>query len=140
MDFQPTLVKKWRYRGYTCFIVYFMGHFCAYVVIPRKSIFYKNTNWEEAPISKLEVHGGVTFTDKHPMVNNRWCVGWDYAHFDDYVCLPGELLPFEPLGGKVWTDGEVAAECESAVDQIIELEALAKYDENKIHNLEYNLR
>lgn len=123
MDFKATLVKKWKYRGYTCFIVYFMGHFCAYVVIPKKSKFHGETNWEKIP---LEVHGGVTFTDKHPMVRNQWCVGWDYAHFGDYISLPEEItsaeIPAELFGGKVWTDGEIAAECESAVDQIIELE------------------
>ena len=106
-DINAKIVRKGSYKGLQYFIIFSEGAwFCAYVVIPKKSVFYENTKWCEEPLVGLNVHGGVTFTDRHPFVNNRWCVGWDYAHYGDYG----------------WTTGKIEEECKHAIDQIVKID------------------
>lgn len=106
-DINAEIVRKGSHKGLRYFIIFSQGAwYCAYVVIPKKSVFYENTHWCDEPLSRLDVHGGVTFTDRHPFVNNRWCVGWDYAHYGDYM----------------WTLMEIEEECKYAIDQIIKID------------------
>lgn len=119
--FEPKMVKKDEYRGYEYFIVYAnKAWYCAYVVLPESSRFYHIFYGE---IPSIDVHGGLTFSDIHPMANNKWCIGWDYAHAGDYVPYfeeSGDLLFIQPT--HKWTVDEIKSECERAIDQIIELE------------------
>ena len=120
-DINAEIVKKGEYKGYEYFIILSQGMwYCAYVVIPKGNVFYENTNLCDKPLCGLDVHGGVTFTDRHPFVNNSWCVGWDYAHYGDYG---GPMVGAFNEEMHAWTTEEIEKECESAIDQIIEFDS-----------------
>ena len=47
-----------------------------------------------------------------------WFVGWDYAHYGDYIGFE-EKLPFNlRTGGKKWTTEEIFAEVKDACYQL----------------------
>lgn len=119
-DINAKIVRKGSYKGLRYFITFSQGAwYCAYVVIPKKSVFYKNTNWCDEPLIGLDVHGGVTFTDRHPFVNNRWCVGWDYAHYGDFN---GPMIGLFHENVHIWTPEEIENECKCAIDQIVKID------------------
>lgn len=69
------------------------------------------------------VSRGITFTgDKSNTLGypSAWCIGWDYAHCDDYIGLP----EFSPLWGQhKWTTEELVQECFGVIKQLKAAEA-----------------
>ena len=49
-----------------------------------------------------------------------WFIGWDYAHFGDYIdCGDAALNNMFP-NDKKWTTEEIVEECKNVIDQIVE--------------------
>lgn len=85
-------------------------HPCTYLNV--KGTKYENTHYDEIP---LDVHGGLTFNGKldyHP--DGVW-IGWDYAHYGDYMTFN------YASDGHKWTTDELIKEAEEAAKKLSEL-------------------
>ena len=74
--------NHWIHNGYDCYLRH--GVFnapCGYVAIPEDHPLYEvmYDDYEDF----VNVHGGVTFTDRVPGIDG-WLVGFDMAHAGDF--------------------------------------------------------
>lgn len=101
----------------TCFelfywIVSYGTHPCAYIMIPQSNKYFKK-DFEEIDI---DVHGGLTYSNKYlPFEsekddNKAWYIGWDYAHYGDYMGYEEKVPKDFRIGGKKWTTEEIKRE------------------------------
>ncbi|TLG71405.1 hypothetical protein [Culicoidibacter larvae] len=100
------------YRGYR-FEVKSMGiHPCGYIYVPKDCIALSY-------LDSINVHWGFTFQEPDGIGD---CVklGWDYGHHGDYS---GMAFITE---GKKWTTEEIEEHAKNVIDQVIELNTLAK--------------
>ena len=82
------------------------GHWNGYVVVKKNHPCY-GLNEEDELLSKVRVHGGLTYSGKfpsegmdRPMPTEDWCFGFDCAHFQDYCPgLEAELNSLIPDRG-----------------------------------------
>ena len=106
------------YKEHHFYIISYGTHPCCYVEIPYKSKIFKISYMD---IESIDVHGGLTYSsDKlyignNTILNNSWFIGWDYAHFDDYVSF------LDSIDGKKWTTAEMIDECKNVINQIIDI-------------------
>ena len=109
-----------EYKGYKYYVLSLGTHPTAYIEIPYGDKFF-GRNYMDIPC--LPVNGGPTYSADHLCITNEitiddsWFIGWDYAHYEDYIEL-GDLSLL--LGNKKWTTKEMKDECERAIDYIIE--------------------
>jgi hypothetical protein len=100
------------------------SHHCGYVELPER---LGKPDYDESPIMELNVHGGVTYADNLPEMDGKYVVGYDCAHYGDYMKCPEELkgTDMEKLwafDNGVWRDEEFCTnECESLAKQISEI-------------------
>lgn len=90
-------------------------HPCCYISIPNGYTLNTDDIW---------CHGGVTWAkptlpgkinDVLPeeLKGNVWWIGWDYAHFGDYLAFDGDRAI-----GTLWTTDELISECKDVVAQL----------------------
>ena len=103
------ILDKGKYKGYRYVIISFGTHPCAYVEIPHMHPYWNQTDYDELDI---KVHGGLTFSGEQPFLNNKFCIGWDYWHCDDYNPLCPEL------GGKKWKTWEIKKDVFDVINQL----------------------
>ena len=103
------VLDKGEYKGYKYLIFSFGTHPCAYVQIPKIHPYWNFKDYDELPI---EVHGGLTFAGEQPYMDNNFCIGWDYYHFDDYNPLSPEL------GGKRWHTVDILKDVFDVIHQL----------------------
>lgn len=96
------VIFKGSYRGQDYAIISYGSHPCAYIETDKGSLFDNDD---------LECHGGVTWRDFHGDVNH-YCVGWDYAHSDDFVNHFSH-------DGKRWTLEEIDEEICHVIDTVL---------------------
>lgn len=117
------ILTQGTYLGYTYYAVSYGTHPACYVVVPEWHRFYK---MDEGDIP-VWCHGGITFTgDKSNTLGypSAWCIGWDYAHCDDYIGFYILTPEFSPLWGKhKWTTEELVQECFGVIKQLKAAEA-----------------
>lgn len=106
------ILDEGKYRGYDYRIISHGTHPCAYIAIDNIANYPDN-------IDEIDVHGGFTFDSQHPYFNNRWCIGWDYAHDTDYYAAFGENSELA-IGTHHWTTAEILNEVHSVIDQIVD--------------------
>lgn len=109
------ILAEGEYEGFHYAIISYGSHPCAYVEIPSSHPDYKK-KYDDIDI---EVHGCLTFGDNldHVIPNdNRYWIGWDYAHVGDYSCLPFGLS----IEGKRWTTKEIFEDVKSVIKQLKE--------------------
>ena len=76
---QPGVLTK-TYQACTLMLVHTpMGHWCGYVKVPHWSM---STSYDKAPISRIDVHGGVTFSEGRD--DGSVVVGFDCGHTCDW--------------------------------------------------------
>lgn len=110
-DRNVILLHKDTYRGFNYWIISYGTHPCAYVEIPKNHSYFKKSYMD---IEDIEVHGGLTFSsDKLLLLDNSWFIGWDYAHYGDYVGFFG--INDEE---KKWTTEEINEECKNVINQL----------------------
>lgn len=100
-------------------IISYGTHPCAYIFYEKGHPLF-GTPYEE--MEDLEVHGGFTFSEKGKFLpdgkrlhRDCWCLGWDYAHYDDY--FPDLEL------GKKWTTAEILYEVKDTINKIAKMVA-----------------
>lgn len=100
------------YKDYHYYILNLGTHPTAYVEIPEG---HKLWGVEYSNIKDIDVHGGLTYSSKQLMhiKSNNWFIGWDYAHWNDYMVGINE--------GKKWTTEEIIEDCKSVIEQVIKL-------------------
>lgn len=107
------ILASGNYKGHRYVIISFGSHPCCYVSIPnRKAI----------DVDSIVCHGGVTYTSGQlpngEKTDGVWWIGWDYAHFGDYICCSDRKpIEFE----KCWSVVELEQECLKVIDEINEL-------------------
>ena len=109
----------------TCFgvfywIVNYGTHPCAYVMIPKDSKYFKKDFGE----IDINVHGGLTYSNNYlPFVAKNdetgWYIGWDYAHYGDYVGYEERVPKQFQVGGKKWTTEEIKNEVREVCYKVI---------------------
>ena len=124
MEYSAKSKREVLDTGYCLGLLYYImnlgSHPTAYIKIPEEHKYY-GKDMDEID---LEVHGGVTYSRDHLWINENdrlegWFVGWDYAHFGDYIGF--ELLMPEEFrtGGKKWTTEEIFKEVKEACYQLV---------------------
>ena len=106
--------------GYCFGLLYYIlnlgTHPTAYIKLPNNSSIDEN---------EIDVHGGITYSEDHLWINDNEkldgkFIGWDYAHFGDYIdCGDAALNNMFP-NNKKWTTEEIVEECKNVIDQIVE--------------------
>lgn len=112
-----------KYKNYHFVIMNYGSHPCCYVEIPSKHKFYGKDYSSDGVEDFISCHGGLTFSSNHlqDIINDSWIIGWDYAHFGDYVCYDYNFPSFvEPL--HKWTTMELFEDVKNVIEQLIEME------------------
>lgn len=120
------VIKDWTTQaGLRAVVLLVRGsHHCGYVELPER---LGEPGYDESPIMELNVHGGVTYAGNLLEMDNKYVVGYDCAHYGDYMKCPEELkgTDMEKLWAfddGVWRDEEFCTnECESLAKQISEI-------------------
>ena len=63
-------------------------------------------------------HGGLTYSEPTLKTVDKkgWFVGWDYAHYGDYIHGVETYLNYY---NKKWTTEEIVKECKNVINQIV---------------------
>lgn len=109
------------YKGYEFYIMNLGAHPTAYVnVINNKLLAMKDYNDID-----ISVHGCLTFSEDSLYINNEtravkgWFIGWDYAHYGDYVGYDVNLPIDVRKRLKKWTTEEIYEDVKSVIEQCI---------------------
>lgn len=116
--------REYLYKGYyrdvPFAIVSYQTHPCAYVYIKDQG--------DNSDDYDLWCHGGCTYAGSTDITafeidecsySGRW-VGWDYAHFDDYMARETMFSFSDDL--KKWTTEEIYEEVKEAIDNYLSSE------------------
>lgn len=117
MTYSDARHREWlahdTYKGIEFVIMNLGTHPTAYIGVDKNSKLYGESDID------LNVHGGVTYASSRLLnekneecLLDKWWIGWDYAHCDDY-------LPFLGDCGKRWTTREIFEDVKSAIDEIL---------------------
>lgn len=109
-----------KYRDYQFYILNLGTHPTAYVEIPKENKLYEK-DYDEIDIV---VHGGLTYSEDYltGIKKNSWFIGWDYAHFGDYIYYQVKLPVDFSMYDKKWTTEEIFEEVKDVINQIIDME------------------
>ena len=104
--------------GYNYFILNLGTHPTAYVEIPVTSKLY-NKHYDDI---NIDVHGGLTYSADHLDIGDDvlkgWFIGWDYAHYNDYLGFEDFYLKEFKRNSKKWTTEEIQKEVYSVCKQL----------------------
>lgn len=111
-------------EGYGIMVINVRGsHPCAYVTFPGidKVEDYVMIELEQNEDGEYLPHGGFTFFGKR----NGYCevddvlwLGWDYAHYGDYIYTHDGFYDSPFIENKEWTTEEVIEEARKVLDKI----------------------
>jgi hypothetical protein len=108
--------------GFLYYIMNLGTYPTAYIKIPKDHKYYEKDYGE----IDLDVNGGVTYSEEGLNISDNqriegWFIGWDYAHYGDYIGF--ELIVPERYrtGEKKWTTKEIYEEVRQACYQLNEL-------------------
>ena len=104
------------YKNFDYYVLNLKTHPTAYIDVTDSPL---NGCDEDIDIS---CHGGITWCDNFVKYINKkgWFIGWDYAHFGDYIDCGDAALNNMFLNDKKWTTEEIVEECKNVINQIIE--------------------
>lgn len=118
--------------GYCLGLLYYIlslgAYPCAYVRIPQEHEFYK----KDFGSIDIDVHGGLTYSRDYLWVSENqrvegWFIGWDYAHYGDYLGFV-KFYSIDINQDKKWTTEEIYKDVKEVCYQV------QKYIENKKGN------
>lgn len=103
---------------YEYYIITLGSHPCCYVLLPRGDK-YHGKFYDDIPI---EVHGGLTYSEPtlfrdNIIENGEWVIGWDFAHYGDYLSYKLPLVEGDEKGKK-WTLEELRRTVMEVVEQL----------------------
>lgn len=100
--------REWEAHGLNCRVFRHpdLGHLCGYVEVPDEH------PWHGKGYDDLvSVHGGLTYAGN--LRGDGWWIGFDCAHFGDFVPALRETS-----SDRRWTVDGVVDECEHLAEQI----------------------
>ena len=67
-------------------------------------------------------HGGLTYSEStlDTVDKKGWFIGWDYAHYGDYMDYGDISFNNIFSNDKKWTTEEIVEECKNVINQIVE--------------------
>jgi len=114
------ILDKGIYKGFKYSIVSYGTHPCCYVFIPENHKYY-GVNYDDIDI---ECHGGLTYSNYdlcfNPVKNDEWVIGWDYAHWGDYMGYYEIIKSVNHEQDKKWTIQELYDDVKSVIEQLQE--------------------
>ena len=114
---EPVVLEQGNYKGYDYYIITLGTHPCCYVVLPKEHEYYKESCFD----IPIECHYGLTYSESNLMdrleEGKYWVIGWDYAHFGDYLSYYIALLDGDENGHK-WTLDELRQEVYLVIEQL----------------------
>ena len=131
----PSIVlDKGYYKGYEYVILSLHIHPCAYICLTPNSVFYgKSYDSIHRMVEHIDCNGGLTYSEHHlrnfleysdkykcdvkTSRNDKWFIGWDYGHFNDYSAIFGG-------SGKKWKTEEILEEVKQVIDELSEYEVI----------------
>jgi hypothetical protein len=113
----PLRIAEGEYKGFTYYVLSLGTHPCAYVDVTNTNLLGKD--YSEIDI---ECHCGLTYAREHltTVEKKGWFIGWDYAHYCDFVGYELDFPTNLRTHGKMWTTKEMVDECKEVIDQIID--------------------
>ena len=104
------------YKNFDYYVLNLKTHPTAYIDVTNSPL---NGCDEDIDIS---CHGGITWCDNFVKSIDKkgWFIGWDYAHYGDYMDYGDAALNNMFLNDKKWTTEEIVEECKNVIDQIVE--------------------
>lgn len=117
------LLEKGKELGFTYYIINLGTHPTAYIEIPKGHKLYNKDCKDIYKEVDIDVHGGLTYSRNYLWIGKNqkiegWFIGWDYAHYGDYLGCE-ERFPKElRTCGKKWTTEEILEEVKEACKKI----------------------
>ena len=105
------------YKNFDYYVLNLCTHPTAYVDVsasPLNGVCYNDID--------IYCHGGLTYSEStlNTVDKKGWFIGWDYAHYGDYMDYGDTYLNNMFPDKKKWTTEEIVEECKNVIDQIIE--------------------
>lgn len=150
-DFKPIILAEGTLLGVEFKIINNYTHPCSYIKLPKKSKWIKYTDsmsliqlskdrkknkktYDNIPIS---VHGGITFKGKMSYLGRGVWLGWDYAHYGDYVAFEMNLPKEMRKKFKVLDNAQSRINHHWTTDELIEQMVQVITDIRKKHRKEF---
>lgn len=104
------------YKNFDYYVLNLKTHPTAYVDVsnsPLNGVLYDDID--------ISCHGGLTYSKKalRTVDKEGWFIGWDYAHYGDYMDYGDVLFNNMFQYKKKWTTEEIVEECKNVIDQIV---------------------
>ena len=104
------------YKNFDYYVLNLKTYPTAYVDVtnsPLNGVFYDDIN--------ISCHGGLTYSEKtlRTVDKKGWFIGWDYAHYGDYMDYGDVFFNNMFQYKKKWTTEEIVEECKNVIDQIV---------------------
>ena len=131
------IVSKGEYKKYEYIIVSYGTHPCAYVKVPDTNKFYTECDEDEVG-EYIDAHGGITFagTLNKFDLTGFW-IGWDYAHYGDYVGNNVHKSITKCMEGKKYSVENIQEECIDVIKQLMCYEETRGLEQNNVLEIEY---
>jgi len=121
-EMKSELLASGEYKGYKYYIVSMGTHPCAYIEIPKNSKYYMK---HYDLIDDINCHGGLTFSqqylfleDEKLLIDHTWFIGWDYAHFGDFIGVYIDIEYILSSNAHLWKTKEIMKEIKDVIIQI----------------------
>lgn len=105
------------YKNFDYYVLNLHTHPTAYVDVsdsPLNGVCYEDID--------ISYHGGITYSESTLKTVDKkgWFIGWDYAHYGDYMDYGHADVNNMFPNDKKWTTEEIVEECKNVIDQIVE--------------------
>lgn len=114
------ILDKGTCLGFDYYIMNLGTHPTAYIKIPQTHKYFGRRYWGFE--DEINVHGGLTYSNDGLKISETetvdgWFIGWDYAHFGDYVGYK-IVSPFK-RNDKKWKTREIKKHVQEVCFQLV---------------------
>lgn len=130
------IIAAGEHEGFHFFVKDMNGrHPTAYVVVTKGHPLYGWEGSSSEAENRIDVHGGVTYSENHlvgtDIGKDKWVIGWDYAHCNDFAGYYTEKDGEYINSLKKWNIDEILWECQYACNQLKVMQNENEGNENK---------
>ncbi len=116
---KPIILENDFYKDYEYYIITLGSHPCCYVLLP-KGHKYHGYFYNDIPIS---CHYGLTYSEDtllkdNVIDNDEWVIGWDYAHYGDFISYDVMFVEGDGYGHKYTLD-ELRDDVYEVINQLV---------------------
>ncbi len=112
----PETLAEGEYKGFHFYVLNLGTHPCAYIDVSDTDLYGKVCENID-----IECHCGLIYSSEYLLTVDKkgWFVGWDYAHYCDFVGYELEMPEDIRTNGKRWATAEIVNECKEVIDQLV---------------------